>query len=164
LDYRPSDLAVLDVRHIKVLESSIEINNWKGKTDKDLSGINTTITKASDPNLCPVRCLQAYLEKTKEERVIIGTNLVFLSQDNVGTLGAQRIGNITTDCLVAAGIEETTARSFRKTRASAAINQGADPDLIMKLGRWQSPGVFMKHFVDWDQGIQSWVSPMKANS
>ena len=45
----------------------------------------------------------------------------------------------------------TTARSFSKTGASTAINKGVDPDLVMKLGRWKSPEVFFKHYVDWEQ-------------
>ena len=52
---------------------------------------------------------------------------------------------------MAADIEETTARSFRKTGASTAINKGMDPDLIMKLGRWKSVDVFYKHYVDWEK-------------
>ena len=53
--------------------------------------------------------------------------------------------------LMKAGINETTARSFRKTGASTAINKGAEPDLVMKLGRWKSVDVFYKHYVDWAQ-------------
>jgi len=56
-----------------------------------------------------------------------------------------------TETLLAAGIEETTARSFRKTGASTAINKGVDADLVMKLGRWKSPDVFFKHYVDWEK-------------
>ena len=71
--------------------------------------------------------------------------------DGVAALSAERVAKIMTMTLVAAGIEETTARSFRKTGASTAINKGVDPDLAMKLGRWKSPEVFFKHYVDWEQ-------------
>ena len=66
-------------------------------------------------------------------------------------LGSQRIANIMKTTLMKAGINETTARSFRKTGASTAINKGAEPDLVMKLGRWKSVDVFYKHYVDWAQ-------------
>ena len=157
--FRPSDLALLTQGQITFTDTSLSLANFGGKTDKNKEGIPTTITAATSPALCPVRTLRAYINKTADIRAKIDGSPIFIyldksvksRSDGVAALSAERVAKIMTMTLVAAGIEETTARSFRKTGASTAINKGVDPDLVMKLGRWKSPEVFFKHYVDWEQ-------------
>ena len=151
--FRPSDLALMKLDHLTFNQTSVSISNFGGKTDKDLAGIPTTVTNSSVPSLCPVKTLQVYIDRTKTARDKISGHPIFLYLNNkqAEPLGSQRIAKVMTLTLQEAGIDDTTARSFRKTGASTAINKGADPDLVMKLGRWRSVDVFFKHYVDWDQ-------------
>jgi len=151
--FRPSDLALMKLDHLTFNQTSVSISNFGGKTDKDLAGIPTTVTNSSVPSLCPVKTLQVYIDRTKTARDKISGHPIFLYLNNkqAEPLGNQRIAKVMTLTLQEAGIDDTTARSFRKTGASTAINKGADPDLVMKLGRWRSVDVFFKHYVDWDQ-------------
>jgi len=157
--FRPSDLALLTLEQVTFTETSLSLSNFGGKTDKSKDGIPTTITSSSLPTLCPVRALRAYINKTTEARNKIDGKPIFIYLDKsirshdtgVAALTNQRVAKVMTETLLAAGIEETTARSFRKTGASTAINKGVDADLVMKLGRWKSPDVFFKHYVDWEK-------------
>ena len=101
--------------------------------------------------LGPIEALRQYLEKTQQTRQTIGSKMVFLATSQEKQLGDQRISKLLTQCLIDAGIEDATARSFRKTGASAAINSGMEPDMVMKLGRWKSANVFFNHYVNWEQ-------------
>jgi len=151
--FRPSDLEILTMNQITFSETSASFSNFGGKTDKDMAGIPTTITAASLIHLCPVAALTSYINRTQEIRVKISNQplFIYLNAKTPATLGRQRIAKIMTQTLQNAGIDDTTARSFRKSGASTAINKGADPDLVMKLGRWKSVDVFYKHYVDWDR-------------
>jgi len=151
--YRPSDLELITLDQLTFTEFSVSITNFGGKTDKDMAGLPTTITRATDPFLCPASTLRDYIDRTAETRARIPKKPVFLYLDSkkAEPLGSQRISKIMTLTLQAAGIDDTTAKSFRKTGASVAINKGADPDLVMKLGRWKTVEVFYKHYVDWNE-------------
>jgi integrase len=149
--YRPSDLEVLRMEHLQFTDAGVNVANFGGKTDKSRDGIPTTITRASDPRLCPVLALRAYLNRTTATRASIPDQPVFvyLDRKKPGALGNQRIAKILGNALKEAGIDDTTAKSFRKTGASKLINAGVHSDMVMKLGRWKSPDVFYKHYVDW---------------
>ena len=149
--FRPSDLALVTIDQVTLSASTVSFANFGGKTDKDMTGIPTTITAATIPRLCPVKALASYINRTQDARTHIATKPVFiyLNSKTPASLGSQRIAKIMTQTLRDAGIDDTTARSFRKSGASAAINKGTDPDLVMKLGRWKSVDVFYRHYVDW---------------
>lgn len=40
-----------------------------------------------------------------------------------------------------------SAKSFRPTAATTAINLGCNPDTVRKIGRWHSMDVFYEHYV-----------------
>ena len=40
-----------------------------------------------------------------------------------------------------------SAKFFRPTGATAAIQAGENPELIMKLGRWKTPEIFYGHYI-----------------
>jgi integrase len=151
--YRPADLALLQLQHLEFTHSGVNISNFGGKTDKNRDGIPTMITRASDPHLCPVTALECYISRTAARRATLPDSPVFiyLEGNTANKLSDQRVATVLKNTLRAAGIDEATARSFRKTGASSAINKGVDPDLVMKLGRWRSVDVFYRHYVDWEQ-------------
>jgi len=143
--FRPSDLARISLKDLSFQDDHVDINHFGGKTDKEMNGIQMKIFKASDTQVCPVLHLQQYIKRTADGRK---TEQVFISIKNDEPIGDQRISNILKETLKLADID-AMARSFRKTGATAAINDGVHPDLVMKLGRWRSPDVFFKHYVDW---------------
>jgi len=150
--FRPSDLAKMTADLVTISDSSIAFINWGGKTDKSRDGLPTTITCADDPVLCPVKAFQSYFSRTAETRNSIGKQPIWFSlvKGDLKGLSADRVAKLLKTTLENAQIDEVTARSFRTTGASAAIKAGADPDLIMKLGRWKSSEVFFKHYVNWE--------------
>jgi integrase len=147
--FRASDLELLTRPLLTIKEEEIEITHWGGKTDQIKEGIPMTITKASDTRLCPVRTLVIYIQKTQERRAHIPNQPLFIGITSAKGIGSERIARILSDSLKRAGIDDITARSFRTTGATQAIKAGKNPDLIMKLGRWKSPEVFFKHYVNW---------------
>ena len=48
-----------------------------------------------------------------------------------------------------AGLENKgySAKSFRPTGATAAIDSGENPDIVMKTGRWKTASVFRDRYV-----------------
>jgi len=124
-----------------------------GKTDKAMEGLPATITAASSPSLCPVTTLRHHISKTEAQRQLLPEKPLFIYLANKGAhaLGSQRIANVMTKTLIAAGIEETTALSLRKTGASTATNKGVYSDLVIKPGRWKSPEVPFNPYIDWDK-------------
>ena len=140
--YRPSDLAIVSRDQISFNDSGATIVNLGGKTDKNHDGFTTPIHHATDTDLCPVRALSTYLRRTPGE----GPSL-FNATPGHGPIGPQRIGRIMTNTLQHAGINDVTAKAFRKTGASSAIVAGIPPDAVMKIGRWKSVDTFFNCYV-----------------
>jgi integrase len=137
--YRPSDLVRINVVHISFNDESMVIDNWGGKTDKNMDGQPSTISKASEPLLCPVSVVKHYITSTlaRRHRDEKGTHLgaLFIHLKSGQPLSIDTVSNLLDTVLHMAGIEEASAKMFRKTGASAAIQAGVHPDLVMKLGR-----------------------------
>ena len=141
--FRPSDLERIKLTHLNFSSNSVIIVNFGGKTDKDMAGIPTTIKESSSALLCPyVHSRTTFSGPNRTVSVSEKPVFLYLNGKHPEPLGKQRIAKIMTRTLQAAGIDDTTARSFRKSGASAAINKGTDPDLVMKLGRWKSVDIF----------------------
>ena len=45
------------------------------------------------------------------------------------------------------GNQGYSAKAFRPTGATAAIDSGKNPDIVMKTGRWKTASVFPDHYV-----------------
>ena len=45
------------------------------------------------------------------------------------------------------GNQGYSAKTFRPTGATAAIDSGKNPDIVMKTGRWKTASVFRDHHV-----------------
>ena len=56
-------------------------------------------------------------------------------------------GNIMEEVICPAGLENKgySAESFLPTSATAAIDSGENPDIVMKTGRWETASVFRDH-------------------
>ena len=64
-------------------------------------------------------------------------------------ISAATVGQILHDCIVTAGLggQGYTAKSFRPTAATRAVDNNCDPETAMHIGRWKSRSVFFEHYV-----------------
>ena len=61
-------------------------------------------------------------------------------------LTVQSISNILTGSITSAGLKGT-AKDFRPTGATSAMQAGIPEVAVMKVGRWRSADVFREHYV-----------------
>ena len=121
------------------------------KNDSDRSGFEVNLPPAGDPMLDPVTTLQCYISATASQRadshdkqsspVFIGLCRPYKA------LSSTSIGLILKEVTVRAGLQGFSARSFRPTGATRAIDLGFDAEKIRRLGRWKTSGVFFEHYV-----------------
>ena len=105
------------------------------------------LPRLEDRNMDVVHCLELYLQKTQHLR---GDGAVFLSlRKPFGALSASSIAKVLETSIVRAGLGNMgySAKSFRPTGATRAIEQGIHPDLVQKMGRWKTTEVFRDHYV-----------------
>ncbi|KAH3862022.1 hypothetical protein DPMN_024978 [Dreissena polymorpha] len=50
-------------------------------------------------------------------------------------------------CLARLGEQGVLAKSFRPTGAPSAIEQGVNPEVVRKVGRWKNSEVVFAHYV-----------------
>ena len=50
-------------------------------------------------------------------------------------------------CLAGCGEHGFSAKSFGATGATSAIEQGVNPEVVRKVGRWKNSEVFFAHYV-----------------
>ena len=64
-------------------------------------------------------------------------------------LRTSAIANIMEEAIRTAGLENKgySAKSFRPTGATAAIDSGENPDIVMKTGPWKTASVFRDRYV-----------------
>ena len=119
------------------------------KNDRDRKGFEINLAPASDISIDPVKTLECYLRRTRQNEVNDGDTHVFrsLTSPNDG-ISAATVSNVLRAGLREAGLaEQYTARSFRAAGATAAIRGGADPDITRQVGKWRNREVFFDHYV-----------------
>ena len=118
------------------------------KNDYDRDGFEVILRPTSNPRLDPVLTLKNYIQRTKYVRQAGGP--LFLSlRKPFGALTSKTISRILEQAIILAGLKEQgfTAKCFRPTGASNAVDAGLDPDFIQKVGRWRSRDTFEEHYV-----------------
>lgn len=99
--------------------------------------------------LDPVQCLKDYIHRTDSVRPR-DTKPLFLSLNPpYKALKADTVGNILEDAIQLVGLKDQgfTAKSFRPTGATLAMDAGILPETAMQVGRWKTKEVFMGHYV-----------------
>lgn len=165
---RPSDVApkavIFDAETLTTEQMVFSTNNltfhedgsltltFQGvKNDTDRSGFEVCLPATLDVQTDPVSTLQTYITRTTEQRahskdstkspVFIGLTRPF------GALSSTTIGSILKEATVLAGLQGFSARSFRPTGATNAVDLGFDAEKVRRLGRWKTTGVFFEHYV-----------------
>ena len=161
---RPSDIAPRSVilqngnsvnvqfsaDRIKFLEDgSVEVYLFGVKNDVSRDGFRIFLQPCTVSKVCPVGALQEYLqcnEKVyKDPRRLVLTPLNY----PYSSLASSPIAGILNKATKLAGLEGCgfSAKSFRPTGATSAIENGVNPDRVRATGRWKSQQCFEEHYV-----------------
>ena len=106
------------------------------KNDTSRSGFEVTIPSSVEEKLDPVQTLHSYIEKTQKYRPEV-VKPVFLSLNPpFKAITAPTVSKIMEEAIKLAGLGGVgyTAKDFRPTGATVAIDTDCDPDIVMKLG------------------------------
>ena len=98
----------------------------------------------SDPDLCPVRTLQHYLQRTKPLRK--GHQLFNSYEKPHGPVTRQTFARWVKTVLELSGIEQYAPHSARAASCSAANNKGLPLENILKAAGWASSRTFARFY------------------
>ena len=98
--------------------------------------------------LCPVRALKCYIQRTKYFRPDDLPLFLTLREPYHG-ISAKCVAVILNKAIRLAGLKKPgfSAKHFRPTCAIIAIQKGAIPDMVMRVGNWKSRETFGSHYV-----------------
>jgi len=124
--FRRSELAALDVEDLAFCPEGVRVNLRRSKTDQEGQGRVVGIPPSTDPALCPVRGVRAWLE---EGRVTAGP--VFREVSRHGRIGTRRlncrvVGTAVKRAAAAVGLDATklAGHSLRAGYATSAAQAG----------------------------------------
>ena len=109
------------------------------KSDTNRSGFEVQMQPTDNPKLNPVHALKVYIDRTAKLRPV--EKPVFLSLvPPYGPISASTVASILCDAIKLAGLSNQgfSAKSFRPTGATIAIETGCDPEITMRQGRWKT--------------------------
>lgn len=100
-----------------------------------------------DSRLCPVRCLRAYIRKTKELRGKID-QLLISTVKPYRAIGRNTVSNWVKRMLEVAGINtgKFKAHSTRSASTSMVTKKGIDVQALLKVASWKSEQTFGKFY------------------
>jgi integrase len=166
---RPSDIAprsvhydvATDTTQRRVFSTDQVIFNPDGslsvyfhgiKNDYQRDGFTVTLPPTEDVHykIDPIVCLRCYIDKTDSIRQLLPDRPVFVTlRAPYRAIDSSTVSGILYDSISAAGLKGKgyTAKNFRPTGATCAINNGINPDIARHIGRWRSSDTFEKHYV-----------------
>ena len=102
-----------------------------------------------EDKLNPVLALKSYIERTTHQRPESDKPVFLTLNAPFKAIAAGTVTTILNSAIKLPGIEGQgfSAKSFRPTGATAAIDSQCDPDIAMRLGRWKTRSVFYDHYV-----------------
>ena len=139
---------VFSTSHIQFCDGGANITFHGIKNDTSRSGFSVFLQPTGDDKLKPVLALQEYIARTNNHRP--DGNSVFLSRTSrYKAIAAGTVATVLNDAMKLAGLEghDYSAKSFRPTGATAAIDMKCDPDIAMQLGRWKTRSVLFDHYM-----------------
>ena len=143
--FRRSELVALDVSDIAFTEDGIVATVRRSKTDQGGEGLSKAIPYASNPKVCAVRAVRAWLDASG---VVSGP--LFRAVDQVGRVGVERLGGHVVCRIVklhaAKGGRDPKAfggHSLRSGFITTAAKKGKALDAIMRQTGHKSHAVAM---------------------
>lgn len=117
------------------------------KNDSNRDGFEIFLPSIQMSKLDPVQTLKDYIERSEPFR---SDGAVFLSlKKPFNAISASSVAKILECSIARAGLsgQGFSAKSFRPTGATRAIDAGIDPNIVQKMGRWKCTEVFRNHYV-----------------
>ena len=129
-------------------DGSATITLFGIKNDYSREGFEVIVQPASVVRLDPVATLRTYIDRTRSIRPKNKALFISLRKPHTA-LSSATIARILDRAISMAGLggQGFSAKSFRPTGASHAVEQGLQPDTIRKVGRWKSQETFESHYV-----------------
>lgn len=159
---RPSDIApkactvdengvnrvVFAVDQVAFSDQDAKIKFFGIKNDAKRTGFEVVLPRGSNSKLDPVQALQDYIDRTDSCRP--PDKALFLTlRPPFKALEASSVAKILDESISLAGLggQGFSAKSFRPTGATSAIEKGINPEIVRKVGRWKDAEVFFAHYV-----------------
>jgi len=160
---RPSDIAP---RSVTLQEEELKLNEFTRdnvmfqpdgtlcmylhgiKNDYARDGFRVIINPMDEEKLCPVQTLYDYMERTK--CLTNDKGPVFLTMKRpIKAMSTQSVAQVLVKSIKLVGLEGRgfSAKNFRPTGATAAIENGLEPEEVRATGRWKDKETFDKHYV-----------------
>ena len=161
---RPSDIApkavhfdsslgtttafVFSTDHVEFCNDGANITLHGIKNDTTRTGFAVFLQPTKEAKLNPVQALRDYIDCTQQVRPPAKPVFLTLTAP-YKAISASTVATILNEAIKLAGLDGMgySAKSFRPTGATAAIDMHCDPDIAMRLGRWKTRSVFYEHYV-----------------
>lgn len=131
-------------------DGSVKIKLFGIKNDSQRTGFEIVLPPAKISKLDPVSTLKYYINVTYAERSNIEGNPVFLTlRKPYKALDSKGVAEILNNAINLAGLggKGYSAKDFRPTGATVAVQCGVDNEVARKLGRWKTSEVFFSRYV-----------------
>ena len=128
-------------------DNAVEVTLFGTKNDLERKGFVVSLPIHVDTSICPVLALRCYITRTellrRDKAVFIALKAPF------GALSSAAVAKDLQSCVDMSGLKGRgfSAKSFRPTGATVAIDKGTDPKMVQSVGRWKSTEVFYGHYV-----------------
>lgn len=118
------------------------------KNDTDRDGFRVVLQPAQPVWMCPVDTLLSYMSRTRLQAS--KTDGVFLTlKPPYRPLSADAVWEILNKPILLAKLDpkQFSAKNFRPTGATIAIQNGMPANQVQQIGHWKSADTFRKHYV-----------------
>ena len=118
------------------------------KNDYNRDGFCVNVPYAKECNICPVLALKEYVQRTSRHVASNGPVFISLNRPYV-PLSAGGVASVLNKAIELVGLHNQgfSAKCFRPTGATVAIEKGLTPDAVQSMGRWRNTETFRKHYV-----------------
>lgn len=163
---RPSDLApkgvifdplmlqgrsrILSTQNVRFpADGGVTIEFLGIKNDTSRQGFVVTIPGSVIHKVDAASALKTYITRTAAVRTTPEQPLFLTLKKPYSALTAGSIASVLNKSIELAGLDRSvySAKSFRPTGATVAIDNGVDSDVARRIGRWKTASVFLDHYV-----------------
>lgn len=129
-------------------DGSMRITLHGIKNDYHRDGFEVRVNPSSDGHVDPVQAVKCYIERTAKIRPSNRPLFLSLKKPYQG-IGADTVGSVLEKAIKLADLHHKgfTAKNFRPTGATRAIEGNIVADTVRKVGRWKSRETFEEHYV-----------------
>ncbi len=148
--FRRSELVAIVIDDLEFTRDGLVIMLKHSKTDQEGQGYRKGIPYGSNPDTCPVRALQAWLEVSKISEGAIFRGINQYQQIRPKGLSDKAVALIVKKLAKAAGLDERkySGHSLRSGLITTAANKGVDERSIMKQSGHKSLTVMRGYIQD----------------